>query len=28
VFTGDRHSVREQTVVYALNRLLRYAEEL
>lgn len=28
VFTGDRHAVREQTIVYALDRLLRYVDEL
>ncbi len=28
VFTGDRHAIREQTVEYALNRLLRYIEEI
>jgi nicotinamide-nucleotide amidase len=28
VFAGDRHAVREQTVVYALDRLLRYVDEL
>ena len=28
VFTGDRHAIREQTVAYALNRLLRYIEEI
>ncbi|MFZ6656595.1 CinA family protein [Undibacterium sp. TJN19] len=28
VFTGDRQSVREQTVVHALDRLLRYVKEL
>lgn len=28
VFAGDRHSVREQTVVHSLSRLLRYVEEL
>lgn len=28
VFTGDRHAIREQTVTYALNRLLRYIEEI
>lgn len=28
VFAGDRQAVREQTVAYALDRLLRYVEEL
>lgn len=28
VFTGDRHEVREQTVIYALDRLLRYIDEM
>lgn len=28
VFSGDRHAVREQTVVHSLNRLLRYVQEL
>ncbi|MDO8652718.1 MAG: CinA family protein [Undibacterium sp.] len=28
VFAGDRHSVREQTVAYALDRLLRYVDEI
>lgn len=28
IFTGDRHAVREQTVAHALNRLLRYLQEL
>jgi nicotinamide-nucleotide amidase len=28
VFSGDRHAVREQTVAYALDRLLRYIDEL
>ena len=28
VFAGDRHSVREQTVTYALDRLLRYVDEI
>ncbi|MES2072626.1 MAG: CinA family protein [Pseudomonadota bacterium] len=27
VFTGDRHSVREQTIIHALDRLLRYLKE-
>lgn len=28
IFSGDRHSVREQTVAYALEKLLRYLEEI
>ena len=28
VFSGDRKSVREQTVVHALDKLLRYIKEL
>lgn len=28
VFSGDRHAVREQTVVHSLHRLLRYVEEI
>lgn len=28
VFSGDRHAVREQTVAYALDRLLRYLDEI
>lgn len=28
VFSGDRHAVREQTVAHALNKLLRYVEEI
>jgi nicotinamide-nucleotide amidase len=28
VFAGDRQAVREQTVVYALDKLLRYVKEL
>jgi nicotinamide-nucleotide amidase len=28
VFAGDRHAVREQTVLHSLNRLLRYVEEI
>lgn len=28
VFAGDRHAVREQTVAHALDRLLRYVNEL
>ena len=28
VFQGDRHAVREQTVAHALNKLLRYVEEI
>ncbi|MFZ6846235.1 CinA family protein [Undibacterium sp. RuTC16W] len=28
VFSGDRHAVREQTIVHALDRLLRYAKEI
>ncbi|MBC3936084.1 CinA family protein [Undibacterium rugosum] len=28
IFSGDRHSVREQTVAYALEKLLRYLAEI
>lgn len=28
IFSGDRHSVREQTVAYALEKLLRYLGEI
>jgi nicotinamide-nucleotide amidase len=28
VFSGDRHEVREQTIVYALERLLRYLNDV
>lgn len=28
VFSGDRHEVREQTIVHALTRLLRYLKEV
>lgn len=28
VFSGDRHAVREQTVAHALNKLLRYVDEI
>ncbi|GGC77148.1 CinA family protein [Undibacterium terreum] len=28
VFAGDRHAVREQTIVHALDRLLRYLKEV
>lgn len=28
VFSGDRHTVREQTITHALQRLLRYVDEI
>ena len=28
IFTGDRHAIREQTIAYALDRLLRLVDEI